>query len=147
MEVTRTYQIVTPDCSPVGNGAAYQQVGFIGRGDIGICLHVSVHGKITQRFPVAQQIGRISPQYTGGKINHTVAIGKIGLHIIKVETGGKGISGFTGKVIFGYRVAVVRNQVDPFEEVTLHFSVHFFQRASFVTGRYGGFYLFHIRHS
>ena len=147
MEVTRAYQIVTPDCSPVGNGAAYQQVGFVGRGNIGIRLHISVHGKIAQRFPVAQQVVGVSPQYTGGKINHTVAIGEIGLHIIKVETGGKSISGFTGEVIFGYGVAVVRNQVDPFEEVAFHFPVHFFQRAPLVTGRYGGFHLFHIRHS
>ena len=56
VEVTRAYQVVASECAPVGDGAAYQQVGLIGRSNIRICLHISVHGKIAQCFPVAEQV-------------------------------------------------------------------------------------------
>ena len=144
VEVTRAYQVVASECAPVGDGAAYQQVGLIGRSNIRICLHISVHGKIAQCFPVAEQVVGVAAQHTGGKVNHPVAVGEIGFHIIKVETGGKGIGGLAGEMVFGDGISVVRNQFHSLQEVTLHFPVHFFQRAALVTGRHGGFHVFHI---
>ena len=97
-----------------------------------------------QCFPVAEQVVGVAAQHTGGKVNHPVAVGEIGFHIIKVETGGKGIGGLAGEMVFGDGISVVRNQFHSLQEVTLHFPVHFFQRAALVTGRHGGFHVFHI---